>query len=92
MNARHAKRCGERHWHGALPLLLGAVSLAALAALMGSSGNGAAGAAGAFAALTAAAVGIWSVHGPLMGWPAAFLSGTTAASGAVHGSGSLAVL
>ncbi|KAK9837315.1 hypothetical protein WJX81_005659 [Elliptochloris bilobata] len=81
VNARHSKRSGERHWHGALPLLVGAVALAALAALLGSSGNGTAGAAGAFAALSAAAVGIWSVHGPLMGWPAAFLSGTTAASG-----------
>ncbi len=26
-------------------------------------------------------MGVWSVHGPLLSWPAAFLSGTTAASG-----------
>jgi len=55
-NAQLAKRSGERHWHGAAPLLAAAAAFAALAVLLNASGNGDAGAAGAFAALTAAAV------------------------------------
>ena len=63
-NARLAKRSGERHWHGAVPLLVGAAALAVLAVLLGTPGTGAAGAVGAFVALTAAAAGIWSVREP----------------------------
>jgi hypothetical protein len=75
VNAQLSKRAGERHWHGALPVLAGAAAMAVLAASIGRIMWV------AFAALTVAAAGIWALQGPLMSWPAAFLSGTNAASG-----------
>jgi hypothetical protein len=75
INAKLAKRAGERHWHGGLPVLGGAAALALLAASIGRITWL------AFATLSLGAAGIWAVHGPLMSWPAVILSGTNAASG-----------
>lgn len=76
VNANLSRKACERHWHGALPLFVGAAALAALPLFMGHVTWA------AFAALVLAAAGIWSMHGPLSSWPAALLSGTNAAAGA----------
>ena len=70
-----AKSANDRHWHGAVPVLIGAVALAAMPIFMSRV------AWAAFACLSIGAFGIWAVHGPLMSWPAVILSGTNAASG-----------
>ena len=70
-----AKSTGDRHWHLAVPVLIGAVALAAMPIFMSRV------AWAAFACLSIAAFGIWAGHGPLMSWPAILLSGTNAASG-----------
>ncbi len=76
INARLAKKAEERQWHGAVPLLLGAVALALMPAFMGHVTWL------AFVCLSLAAAGIWAIHGPLLSWPAAILQGTNAAAGA----------
>ena len=73
--ARMAKSANDRHWHGAVPVLIGAVALAVMPVFMSRV------AWAAFACLSIGAFGIWAVHGPLMSWPAVILSGTNAASG-----------
>ena len=73
--ARMAKSANDRHWHGAVPVLIAAVALAVMPMFMSRM------AWAAFACLSIGAFGIWAGHGPLMSWPAAFLSGTNAASG-----------
>ncbi|CAL8464997.1 g4532 [Coccomyxa elongata] len=75
INARLAKKAEERQWHGAVPLLLGAVALALMPAFMGHVTWL------AFVCLSLAAAGIWAIHGPLLSWPAAILQGTNAAAG-----------
>ena len=70
-----AKRARERHWHGAVMMFLGAVSLALMAASIGHVGWA------ALLCLSLAAAGIWSTQGPLLSWPAALLQGTNAAAG-----------
>jgi hypothetical protein len=77
VNARLAKKAEERQWHGAVPLLVGAVALALMPAFMGRVTWA------AFAFLSLAAAGIWAVHGPLLSWPAAILQGTNAAAGLI---------
>lgn len=73
--ARMAKSANDRHWHGAVPVLIGAVALAVMPVFMSRV------AWAAFTCLSIGAFGIWAVHGPLMSWPAVILSGTNAASG-----------
>ena len=73
--ARMAKSTGDRHWHVAAPVLIGAMGLAAMPIFMSRV------AWAAFACLSLAGFGIWAGHGPLMSWPAVLLSGTNAASG-----------
>ena len=81
--ARMAKSANDRHWHGAVPALIGAMALAAMPIFMSRV------AWAAFVCLSIAAFGIWAGHGPLMSWPAVFLSGTNAASGEPSGNGAL---
>jgi MFS family permease len=71
---RSAARTGERRWHGAAPMFLGAVGLAAGAC---SSGPW----MGLFG-LGAAAIGVYAAFGVWWSYPTSFLSGA-AAAGAV---------
>ena len=73
--ARHSKATKERHLHGSVALGIAAVGMAMLPVFLTRDPRI------AFVALIVAMAGIWSVHGPLMGWPAAFLQGRAAASG-----------
>ena len=70
-----AKRANDRHWHVAVPVLIGAVALAVMPVFM----SGVAWAA--FVCLSIGTFGMWAGHGPFMSWPAVILSGTNAASG-----------
>ena len=74
MNAHLAKRANERNWHGALSAFAGALALAVMTACFRVEWA-------AFVCLSIAAAGIWAVHGPLLSWPAAILTGTNAAAG-----------
>ena len=74
--ARHAKAKEERHWHAGGSMFIGALAAGLLAATLGRLPWL------AFSAFAVALTGIWGVHGPLLSWPAVFLQGPTAASGA----------
>eukprot|EP00887_Chlorella_sp_A99_P007890 scaffold20.g7890.t1 len=74
-NAHHARRCDERRWHTAMPLLVASAAFLALPVLA-RLGPGA-----GLAALAAAAAGVWAVHGPLFSWPAAILGHGSSAVG-----------
>ena len=74
--ARHAKARQERHWHAGGSMFVGALAAGLLAAFIGHVPFL------AFAAFAVALMGIWGVHGPLLSWPAVFLQGPAAASGA----------
>ena len=73
LNARHSDRTGERRWHLACPLLVGALGLAG----SGLSPNPTM----AFASLCIAAMGMWSSIGVFWSVPTTFLRGTAAAAG-----------
>ena len=75
VNARHAKARNERHWHIGGSMILGAAAAGILAATLQSLPWL------AFAAFVATLAGIWAGQGPLLSWPAVFLSGPSAASG-----------
>jgi ACS family tartrate transporter-like MFS transporter len=70
----HSDRTGERHWHVAIPCLIGAVGFL-LTVLAPASP------AYALATLSIAAFGIWGTLGPYWTLPTAFLRGTAAAGG-----------
>ena len=70
----HSDRSGERRWHAASGMVLGAVGLG-MGAMVGNS------VPLSFAALCVAAVGIWSSYGAFWAMPAALLNGTAAAGG-----------
>ena len=71
--ARHSDATGERIWHVAIPLLLGAVGLA-FAAVAQSDLM-------VLFALAVALVGTLSYNGPFFSLPSTFLAGTAAAGG-----------
>ena len=70
-----AKKTGDRHWHIAIPLLLGAGLLVALPLVEGRVMWL------AFTLLSLGCLCVWAPHGPLLSWPAAILPGTAAATG-----------
>ncbi|MDB5330064.1 MAG: major facilitator superfamily 1 [Phycisphaerales bacterium] len=72
--ALHSDRTGERRWHVAGSLFVGAAGAAVSAAVNYHP-------AVAVAALSVAALGIWSAFGPFWSMPPAFLAGTAAAAG-----------
>lgn len=71
---RHSDRTGERRWHAAGSLLVGAAG-ALMAALVSAYPLG------SIVALCIAAIGIWGAFGPFWSMPSAFLGGTGAAGG-----------
>ncbi len=71
---RHSDRTGERRWHVALPLLMGATGFALT--VLGPQTVTV-----SLVALSVAAVGIWSALGPFWAIPPVFLRGTAAAGG-----------
>jgi len=73
LNARHSDRTGERRWHLACPLLVGALGLAG-SGLWSSPVM-------AFIFLCIAAMGLWRSIGVFWSVPTTFLSGTAAAGG-----------
>ena len=73
LNARHSDRTGERRWHLACPLLVGAFGLAG----SGLSSSPIM----ALVSLCIAAMGMWSSIGVFWSVPTAFLRGTAAAGG-----------
>lgn len=73
--AYSAKKWGERHWHIALPMLVGTGVLIAMPLVEDEVPWL------AFALLVVGAVCVWAPHGPLLSWPAAILQGTAAAAG-----------
>jgi ACS family tartrate transporter-like MFS transporter len=72
--ALHSDRMGERRWHVAGSLFVGAAGAAVSAAVNYHP-------AVAVAALSVAALGIWSAFGPFWSMPPVFLAGTAAAAG-----------
>ena len=70
----HSDRAGERRWHAAGAMLLGAAGLA-LGSMVTSDVTL------SFVALCVAAIGIWSSYGAFWAMPNAALSGTAAAGG-----------
>ena len=70
----HSDRTGERHWHVAGPLLIGAIGFV-LTVLAPPTP------AFALATLSIAAFGIWGALGPFWTLPTAFLRGSAAAGG-----------
>ncbi|KAK9803354.1 hypothetical protein WJX73_008105 [Symbiochloris irregularis] len=73
--AWHSKAQKERHLHTAVPLLIAGCGLILMPAVVSDAP------VLAFILLSTILSGIWAVQGPLLGWPAAFLKGKTAASG-----------
>ena len=76
VRAGHAEARKERHWHAGGSMFFGALAAGLLAAALGHLPWL------AFMAFGVALTGIWGVHGPLLSWPAVFLQGPGAASGA----------
>eukprot|EP00873_Tetraselmis_striata_P027552 jgi/Tetstr1/447816/TSEL_035146.t1 len=74
--AARSKARNERRFHTAVPVFVAAMAMLMMPALeMIVRGYL------SFVAMTAAASGIWAVHGPLLSWPATFLVGSDAAGG-----------
>ncbi|GAA1233668.1 MFS transporter [Streptomyces aureus] len=73
LNGRHSDRTGERRWHVTIPLLTGALGLAA--------GSVVPGAAASFAALCVTVVGVSAGLGVFWSVPSQFLVGRAAAGG-----------
>ena len=73
LNARHSDRTGERRWHLAGSLVVGAIGLVG-SGLVGSP-------VVAFAFICVAAIGMWSSIGVFWSVPTVFLSGPAAAGG-----------
>jgi len=69
----HSDRTGERRWHVAGPMFLGATGLALCPFVTGT--------VPVLALLSVAALGIWGALGPFWTLPTAFLSGAGAAGG-----------
>ncbi|MDB5293514.1 MAG: major facilitator superfamily 1 [Phycisphaerales bacterium] len=72
--SRHSDRTGERRWHAAGSLFVGAAGAACSALVHHNPPL-------AVAAFSVAAMGIFSVFGPFWSMPPAFLAGTAAAAG-----------
>ncbi len=73
LNARHSDRTGERRWHLAGSLIVGAAGLVG----SGLAGNPVV----AFICICVAAIGMWSSIGVFWSVPTVFLSGPAAAAG-----------
>lgn len=74
--AVRSKARNERRFHTAIPVFVASMAMMMMPALDMIAGGYL-----SFVAMTVAASGVWAVHGPLLSWPATFLSGSDAAGG-----------
>lgn len=75
LNARLAETANERHRHGGVPILLAALFMALTPVMLRFAGSVA-----AYVFLILAAACVWAPHGPLMSFPAVFLTRADTAS------------